>query len=446
MVILFWGDGIDIKYRKNKDKKMCTDFRKAKEELGPIVADKLLSLINFLESANDLMDVKNIPMYQLHPLEGDRRCQITMSRLEYNNIVAYHPGYYVKEMIEEFNITQDEMAKRLDVTSKYLSDFVNGKAKLSEEMMIKLSRVFGTSTELWLNLNAKYIEKSIEIEKLKMVEEECAIAQKIDYTFFVDLGILPAKRNICDKVDELHKYFKVASLKVLNRQDFLVQYKSAVANIADVNIINANAWVQTAINMGRDVETKDFDETKLKKSIEEIRSMTKQDPKEFVGMLKEILKECGVALILIPHLKNSGVNGAVKWLDSDKVLIALNDRNKYADYFWFALFHELGHVLQKRKKLLIISDASEQEHEKSELMDRLENEANQYARNTLIDDQAYKTFTDKIAISTAAILKFSEENGIHPGIVVGRLQRDGLLAFNQNNDLKVKYEMNVKRD
>ena len=54
---------------------MCTDFRKAKEEVGPIVADKLLSLINFLESANDLMDVKNIPMYHLHPLEGDRKGQ-----------------------------------------------------------------------------------------------------------------------------------------------------------------------------------------------------------------------------------------------------------------------------------------------------------------------------------------------------------------------------------
>ena len=42
-----------------------------------------------------------------------------MSRLEYNNIVAYHPGYYVKEMIEDFNITQDDMSKRLDVPSNY---------------------------------------------------------------------------------------------------------------------------------------------------------------------------------------------------------------------------------------------------------------------------------------------------------------------------------------
>jgi hypothetical protein len=43
--------------------KKYTDFRKAKKEMGPIVANKLHSLINFLESANYLMDVKNVPIY-----------------------------------------------------------------------------------------------------------------------------------------------------------------------------------------------------------------------------------------------------------------------------------------------------------------------------------------------------------------------------------------------
>ncbi|MBV1758709.1 MAG: type II toxin-antitoxin system RelE/ParE family toxin [Dethiosulfatibacter sp.] len=78
LVILFGGIDIKIKYRNSKDKKICTDFKKAKKEIGPIVADKLHSLINFLESASSLMDIKNVPIYRLHPLKGDRKGQFAI--------------------------------------------------------------------------------------------------------------------------------------------------------------------------------------------------------------------------------------------------------------------------------------------------------------------------------------------------------------------------------
>ncbi len=62
-----------------------------------------------------------------------------------------------------------------------------------------------------------------------------------------------------------------------------------------------------------------------------------------------------MAFVLLPHLKNSGVNGAVKWINKQKVILAMNDRRKYADTFWFSLFHEIGHVFQKKVAMLIVS-------------------------------------------------------------------------------------------
>ena len=98
-----------------------------------------------------------------------------------------------------------------------------------------------------------------------------------------------------------------------------------------------------------------FDEKKLKNSLIEIRQMTVQEPTVFYPRLEKILAECGVALVALPYLKNSGINGAVKWLNNDKVLLLINDRKKAADMFWFALFHELKHILQNRKKTVYIS-------------------------------------------------------------------------------------------
>jgi HTH-type transcriptional regulator/antitoxin HigA len=368
-----------------------------------------------------------------------------MNRVEYEGVVAYHPGFYVKNMIDELDMTQEELSKRLGTTAKNVSDLINGKSKLTDELALKLATVFGTSTQIWLNLQQKFAEKTLEIKRLQELDNECELAKKIDYSFFVNMELLPYKRKIEDKVVELLKFFQVASLKVLSRRDFLVQFRTVVATVKESNIINANAWVQTAINIGRRTKTKPFDEKKLKDSISEIRAMTVQSPDEFVNKLKEKLSECGIALVFMPNLKNCGVNGAVKWLTDDKVLLAINDRRKYADYFWFALFHELGHVLQKRKKLLIISEGGKILTGDDDLLIRLENEADIFAQETLIRNKDYQQFVQNNHIIQHSVTHFAEKQNIHPGIVVGRLQRDRIIAYDRLNDLRVKYEIVFKQ-
>ena len=68
-----------------------------------------------------------------------------MNKIEYEELIAFHPGYYVKDYIEDQGITQEELAKRLQTTPKYVSDLVNGRINLTDEMVLKLSIVFGTS-------------------------------------------------------------------------------------------------------------------------------------------------------------------------------------------------------------------------------------------------------------------------------------------------------------
>lgn len=298
-----------------------------------------------------------------------------MNKIEYEELIAFHPGYYVKDYIEDQGITQEELAKRLQTTPKYVSDLVNGRINLTDEMVLKLSIVFGTSTTMWLNLNQKYIEKKLEIEKRIQLDKECELVRQIEYKFWVELGLAKATRVATEKVMELQRYFKVSSLSVLSERDFLVQYRTSVPEVTDVNVINANAWVQTAINIGSGMDVEPYDKKKLSAAIPEIRGMTVQDPKKFYPRLKELLASCGVALVLLPNLKNCGVNGAVKWLGKDKVVLALNDRRKYADTFWFALFHELGHVLQQRVKVLLVSEKNKAGLETDALIQKLETEA-----------------------------------------------------------------------
>lgn len=365
-----------------------------------------------------------------------------MNKIEYQELMAFHPGYYIKDSIEEQGITQEELAKRLQTTPKYVSDLVNGRINLTDEMVLRLSTVFGTSTRMWLNLNQKYIEKKLEIEKRKKLDEECELVRKMDYKFWVELGMVKPARTASEKVQELQRYFKVSSLNVLKQRDFLVQYRTSIPEVTDTNVINANAWVQTAINIGNQMEVTPFNKKKLTGILPQIREMTIEDPQIFYLRLKELLADCGVAFVVLPNLKNSGVNGAVKWLGKDKVVVALNDRRKYADTFWFALFHELGHVLQQRIKVLLVSENNAIGLETDALIQKLETEADKFSRNILIPETEYEKFIqiNQGKFTEMAIRKFAKDINILPGIVVGRLQQDGYLKYQTRlNSLKIKY-------
>ena len=229
---------------------------------------------------------------------------------------------------------------------------------------------------------------------------------------------------------------------MLGQKDFLVQYRTGGSEVTDINVMNANAWVQTAINLGVQAEVETFDKKKLIEIIPEIRNMTIQKPSVFYPRLKELLANCGIALVLLPNLKNCGINGAVKWIGKDKVILALNDRRKYADTFWFALFHELGHILQQRIKVLLVSEKNKVGFETDTLLQRLEKEADEFSRNTLIPKSEYEDF---IAVNTCGfkediVIEFADRMNILPGIVVERLQQDQYLSYQTIlNNLKVKY-------
>ena len=94
-----------------------------------------------------------------------------MNKQEYKNILAFHPGYYIKDTIDEMELTQEEFAIRLGTTPKTISKIISGEAKLSNDIAEKLSIMLGTSIDVWINLQAKYDEKIIDIEKAKFLDE-----------------------------------------------------------------------------------------------------------------------------------------------------------------------------------------------------------------------------------------------------------------------------------
>ena len=358
--------------------------------------------------------------------------------ITFNNTVAFHPGYYVKQMMDDMEINQNELAKRLDTTPKTVSELINGNVNLSGDIAIKLAAMFGTSTELWLNLDKAYNEKKLEIDRRLKEEKECEIARHMDYNYWVKMKMVPETKKCVDKVRNMQKYFNIASLSLLDKPDFLVQYRSCKKEWDSKKLINANAWVQTAINIGKDKKTSKYNETKLKESIDDIRKMAKDSPDLIKRELEYLLASFGVAFVVTPNLKNSNVTGAVKWVNDEKVIMGINDRMKYADVFWFSVFHELRHVMQRRLKSIIVNYDIKESTEDPVLL-KMEKDADEFAKDKLIPNKYYIKFINERVFNEYSIKSFASHIDSHPGIVVGRLQRDGHISYDKFNHMKIKY-------
>lgn len=232
----------------------------------------------------------------------------------------------------------------------------------------------------------------------------------------------------------------MADLRIMLQPDFLVNFRTGIPTTSEKNVINSRAWIQTAINISKNIATKPYDAYKLKSYLPELRNMTIQKPEEFLPRMRGIFAECGVAFVLLPHLKNSGINGAVKWVSEDRVVLAMNNRGLDADKFWFSLFHEIKHVLQQKIKMVFISSSIE---EMMNINNKLEQDADNFATNYLIPSSELRRFAPTKFTSDDEIIAFAKSIGIHPGIVAGRLQHEGIIPPNRCSKLKEKYVIEI---
>lgn len=76
--------------------------------------------------------------------------------VEYKDLIAFYPGQYIGELIEDYNMTQKEFAEKLGVSSKTISQLVKGEESISNEIAQKLEKFTNISMKTWLNLQNAY--------------------------------------------------------------------------------------------------------------------------------------------------------------------------------------------------------------------------------------------------------------------------------------------------
>lgn len=342
-----------------------------------------------------------------------------------SSYIATPPGATIKEQLNDRNMSQKEFAARMNMSEKHISRLINGDVQLTPDVAVRLETVLGVPAKFWNNLEAIYREKIVKAEAENAMDADVRLAKQFPYSEMVKLGWVPETRDAKEKVICLRKYFEVVELSLLG-SDLITKIACRRLGITEKGDLALMAWAQEAKLRARHIKTSSISGRSLVAAMPDIRRMTVLKPKEFCPKIESCLADCGIALIFLPHLKGSFLQGAT-FPDGNKIVVGLTARGKDADKFWFSLFHELAHIVLGHVGQ---TGGTSDEDEKA---------ADKWASSMLIAEGDFDVFKLAGNYSEQAVLEFAGKQGIAPGIVVGRMQREGIIKYSMLNNLKEQY-------
>lgn len=346
---------------------------------------------------------------------------------------AVPPGSTLQETLEYLDMTQKEFAGRMGMAPKTINEIIKGKAPITAETAIKLETVLGISADFWTTMEANYRTDKARLENQKGIALEHSIASEfLCYADMSKRGWVAPTREKGKKVEALRSFFGVAFLENIQSLPYAANFRLKESSRTSFYAIMA--WLRQGERMAADIQTAPFSLDKIRAAIPVLRLLSLCH-KGFWEKIISICAECGIAVSFIPHIKGAPINGAVRWLSPKKALVSLSLRNAYADIFWFSFFHELGHIIkghQKSEPFISYTQSPGQ--------CRLEDEADEYARDVLIPPAPFDSFLRKNNFSHQAVEAFSEEIQIHPGIVCGRLAKEKRIGWNEIAPYRLKLE------
>lgn len=92
-----------------------------------------------------------------------------MSEIIYPSI---HPGeILLEEFMEPLGLSEKNLSEALGIGVGRISRIVTGKSKISADIALRLARYFGTTPQLWMNLQSKYDLEVAQDKKAKEIEK-----------------------------------------------------------------------------------------------------------------------------------------------------------------------------------------------------------------------------------------------------------------------------------
>ena len=232
-----------------------------------------------------------------------------------------HPGETIKEVLEEREMNQEELAIRTGFSAKHVSEVVNGKKGISPSFAKSLEYVLGIPASFWINLQGIYDKEMLEYREQEEIDEnEVAIVKGLKkiIKYAEEMNIMSKTSDVISKIIELRNICKVKNLTYINNV-VTSQVAFRKSQAIETNIYVLYVWLRICeiIAQKTNIE-KEYDVQKLKDNIVNIKKAMFLEINDAVKELKRIFAECGIVFQVVKNFAGAPVQGFIK-----KIIIKL---------------------------------------------------------------------------------------------------------------------------
>ncbi len=336
-----------------------------------------------------------------------------------------HPGETLSEIIEDRGMSQKELAVRTGMTEKHISTVIHGQKNISSAFAKKLEYALDIEAVFWMNLQTNYERELLEFEEMnKITTEEINILKYFKeviekWAFF---GWLDREANPPSMVLDFRKICRMSNLLDIPKIPNAAVYRTQNKN-ARVNPYVLFAWQRMCEILTENAETAaKVDIEKLRNKIADIKRVMFTRSSQIQHELSEIFSECGIAFKIVPNFTGAPVQGFIKKTVNEKLILCMTLRQKFADIFWFTLFHEIAHILN--------GDMRHEFTDFDAVSGEIEAKADSMAADFLINPGDYKKFIEcKGYKNLNGIKDFAASQNVREYIVQGRLMREAIIDW-----------------
>lgn len=325
-----------------------------------------------------------------------------------------HPGVTIKEIIDERNMSQEELAICTGFSAKHVSEVINGIKDISARFANALEISLGISSSFWINLQGIYDKKVLELEAINNIsEEELKILDDLKpiLNYCKRNNIIDMDNNKVSNVLNMRKFLGITNLtKIPNLVMKQIAYR--ISN-SSINVYTLYAWQKICDYHTDQIDiANNYDKEKLIDNLSDIRNAMFLEQDKMIDKLTGIFASCGIAFSVVKHFTGAPVQGYIQ-KKGNKVALSMTIRRSFADIFWFTLFHEIGHLLNDdfENRMLDFSYNNNEMEERADI----------FAENILLDNEKLKKLANK-KCTIEDINNFAKEQNVIPSIVIGRLE------------------------
>lgn len=342
---------------------------------------------------------------------------------------ATPPGWTLQEVLDERSMSQADLARRTGLSPKLISQIVNGLAPITAGTAVRLERAAGVPARLWINLESRYREHQVRLADEEELAEQVDLLEELPIKAMVRMELLTKRARPVDRLREVLGFFGVANRDawrswaddLLKAASFRKSRGSSPGALA--------VWLRLGEIGMLKVPCAPWSPERFRTVLDRARTLTLQtDPAVWGPQLVEECASAGVALVPVPNVSGAKAQGASRWIAPERALIQLSDRCRWSDIFWFSFFHEAGHILDETRRRIDIHYRGVDNSGPSE------DKADSFAQELLIPPRRSPGLR-KLA-TNSDVIEFAGDLGIHPGLVVGRLQYEGIWPFSRGNRLR----------